>query len=221
MGRTRDGIGFPAARSKGKSMTRHAVAIIVPAGLLIGLVLMAPRWHVPLGLVAWGFLRWKCPELTRSIGRPIRWMSLLAFLVFLGAWLGPTDMRTRGIDWSAVGAWSAGTMIVRAFALITAGAVLTAHVPLRRWLGQMQSPFVKTIFEIVVVAASLVPVLLRALVDAWNTLRERRPGWRRLPQRLRLIAIHAVVRAANLADTIALDMAIAAHNAGRPIEEEE
>lgn len=195
-------------------MIRRAFPVAVSLGVLGALALLAPPWHLGVGAAGWLLLRFPAPDLARSVGRPARWLAALGGLVLLGAWLGPVDHHTAGVPWSAPGAWAATTMVVRAFALVVLASSLTAAVPLRRWLGASRLPVVRRLVEVVVVAANLVPVLLRALGDARSSLRERRPGLRRLPRRVRLLGIHAVVRAANLADAVAFDMAIGAHNAG-------
>ena len=71
----------------------------------------------------------------------------------------------------------------------------------------------RRLVEVVVIAANLVPVQLRALSAASSTLKERRPGILRLPKRLWLLAVHSAMRAAILAESVAFDMAVAAHNA--------
>jgi hypothetical protein len=193
-------------------MIRRALLVTTPVAVLGALVVLAPRWHLLMGTVAWLLVRGLAPDLARAVGRPTRWIAMLGLLAVLGAWLGPADHRTIGVAWSAAGAWSAATMVVRAFALVVLTSALTAAVPFRRWVTASRLPVVRRLVEVVVVATNLVPVLLRSLGDARHSLRERRPGLRRLPCRLRLLSIHAVVRAASLAEAVAFDMAIAAHN---------
>jgi len=193
-------------------MMRRALLVAVPVAVLGALGVLEPRWHLVVGVAAWLLLRLVGPDLARSVGRPSRWVGMLSVLALLGAWLGPADQRTAGVAWSSIGAWAGATMVVRAFAIVVLAATFTAAIPLRRWLVASRVPVLRRLCEVVVVATNLVPVLLRALSDARLSLRERRPGWRRLPRRLRLLSIHAVVRAANLAEAVAFDMRIAAHN---------
>lgn len=195
---------------------RRAAVLAVPVALLVALGLLAPAWHLGAATAAWVLLRVLAPDLPRHVGRPTRWVILIAVMVVLGAWLGPADQRTFGAAWSSAGAWSGGTMVARAFALVILTTTLTAAIPLRRWLAASRLPVIRRLTEVVVVAANLVPVLLRALGDAHRSLKERRPGPRRALRRLRLLSVHAVARAANLAEAVAFDMAIAAHNGAAP-----
>lgn len=195
-------------------MTRAKVLLTVPVGLLIALALMDPKWHLGLGIAAWAILRWGVGDLHRSLGRVRRWAQGLIVLCLLGAIFGLTDRHTYSFGWSMSGLIAGTTMVVRAYALVAITSLASSVVPFRRLVNRIHNPLVQRVLEVVVVGVNLVPVQVRALSTASVTLKERRPGLRKLPERLWLLAVHSSLRAAMLAENVALDIAIAAHNAG-------
>jgi len=195
-------------------MTFGRLSLVVAIALLIALALVPPEWHLPLGIVGWALLRLGAPDVHRTLGRPWRWLQALAFLCLLGAIFGTTDSHVASVGWSKSGALSGPTMVVRAFALVALTSLASSVLPIRRWTERIRNPVARRLIEVVVVAANLVPVQLRALSCASSTLKERRPGLLRLPKRLWLLTVHSSLRAAVLAESVAFDMAVAAHNAG-------
>ncbi len=194
-------------------MTLAKIPLLVALGLLVALALLPPVWHLAAGLVGWALVRWGAREVHCTLGRPWRWLQALVLLSFLGALFGTADAHTLSIRYSTSGALSGVTMVVRAFALVALATLVSSNLPVRRWAEHVRSPAARRVVEIVVVAANLVPVQLRALSTASSTLKERRPGLHRLPERLWLLAVHSSLRAAMLAEDVAFDMAVAAHNA--------
>ena len=185
----------------------------IALGLLVALVLLPPEWHLLAGIVGWLVMRLGARDVHRGFGRLHRWLMLLIVLGILGAFFGKPDANTMGFEWSMVGTLSGTTMVVRAFALVALVSVASSALPLRRWLDRISNPVVLRFLGVAVVATNLVPVQLRALSVASNNLKERRPGIRRFPKRLWLLSVHSVLRAAMLAESVAFDMAVAAHNA--------
>lgn len=192
---------------------KAGVSFTLAISLLIALALLPAVWHLPLGIAGWLLLRWISRDVLRTMGRPLRWLQALAALCLLGALFGPVDSHLLSLGWSKAGGLSGVTMTVRAFALIALTSLATSLLPVRRWSESIRNPLLRRLIEVVVVASNLVPVQLRALSIASNTLSERRPGILRLPARLWLLAVHSSLRAAMLAESIAFDMAISAHNA--------
>jgi len=197
-------------------MTSPRGALAVALALLVAIAALPPLWHLPAGLIAWAMLRWLVHDVHRTMGRPRRWLQALVALCVLGALFGETNTELWSFPLSTDGALSGSTMVVRAFALVGLASVASAVLPLRRWAERIRHPAVRRLIEVVIIAANLVPVQLRALSTASATLRERRPGLRRLPARLWLLAVHCSVQAAMLAENVAFDMAITAHNASSP-----
>lgn len=195
-------------------MTQAKLSLAVVVALLIALSVVPPAWHLPIGLAGWAALRWGARDVHRTMGQPRRWLQGLAAFCFLGALFGPADAELLSFGCSKSGALAGATMVVRAFALLALTSVVSSVVPLRRWTGRLRNPVARRLLEVVVVAANLAPVQLRALSTASVTLRERRPGLLRLPKRLWLLAVHSIVRAAMLAESVAFDMAVEAHNVG-------
>lgn len=194
-------------------MTVPRLSLVVAIALLVALAMLPPEWHLPVGIAGWALLRWGARDIHRTLGRPWRWLQALALLCLLGALFGTTDARMLSFGWSKSGALSGATMVVRAFALVALTSLASSALPLRRWTERVRNPVARRLIEVVVVAANLVPVQLRALSTASSTLKERRPGLLRLPRRLWLLAVHSSLRAAILAEGVAFDMAVAAHNA--------
>ncbi len=194
-------------------MKPSKLALAMPAALLSALALLPPVWHLPCGLGAWAILRWSARDVHRTLGRPRRWLLGLASLCLLGAAFGQADTHVLAIPLSKAGALAGASMVVRAFAMVTLTSLVASTLPARRWLTRIRHPLARRLMEVVIVASNLVPVLVRSLATASTTLRERRPGLRRLPRRLWLLAVHASLRAAMLAESVAFDMAIEAHNA--------
>lgn len=195
-------------------MTFGRLSLAVALALLVGLALTPPLWHLPLGAAGWLLLRLGARDVHRGLGRPWRWLQALVALCLLGALFGKADSQLFSFAWSKAGALSGATMVVRAFALIALASLATSVLPVRRWVQRIQHPAARRLVGVVVVAANLVPVQLNALSVAAVTLKERRPGLANLPRRLWLLAVHSSLRAAMLAESVALDLAIAAHNAG-------
>jgi hypothetical protein len=195
-------------------MTFARLSLVVAVALLVGLALTPPLWHLPLGVVGWLVLRWGARDVHRGLGRPWRWLQALVALSLLGAVFGSADAELLSVPFSKSGALSGATMVVRAFALVALTSLATSVLPVRRWVERIRHPAARRLVEVVVVAANLVPVQLNALTVASVTLKERRPGLVSLPSRLWLLAVHSSLRAAMLAESVAFDMAIAAHNAG-------
>jgi len=198
-------------------MTYGKMSFVIAVGLLVALVLLPAVWHLPVGIAGWLVLRLTLPDVHRGFGRPRRWLSLLFVLCLLGAVFGPADQTAAfasvSFAWSKSGALSGVTMVVRAFALVALFSVASSAFPLRRWIERINNPVVRRCLGVAMVATNLVPVQLRALSVASNNLKERRPGIRQLPKRMWLLATHSVLRSAMLAEGVALDMAVAAHNA--------
>lgn len=193
-------------------MRSASFALTALVALIVALVALPAPWHLPAGFAVWLALRLSVPDVHRAFGRPRRWLGLLAVLTLLGAWLGPADTQVIDLSLSQQGAFSGATMVVRAFALVALGSAISSALPLRRWMLRVRHPFARRLIEVVVIASNLVPVQLRALSTASAALGERRPGLLRFPTRLWLLSVHSSVRAAMLAESVALDMAIAAHN---------
>jgi hypothetical protein len=179
--------------------------------LLVAVAALPAAWHLPMGIAVWALLRLGAPDLHRTLGRPGRWLKSLVVLCALGACFGTADLS---VGLSTSGALSGATMVVRAFALVALGTLASSALPVRRWSERVRHPAVRRLIEVVVVAANLVPVELRALSTAASALRDRRPGPLGLPKRMWLLAVHSSVRAAMLAESVAFEMALAAHNAG-------
>lgn len=194
-------------------MSRANAALALPVALLAALALAPPSWHLPAMLVAWALLRATAQDVQRSFGRLRRWALALVILCLLGAAFGPRDARLLSLAWSRAGALSATTMVARAFAIVSLTSLAASALPMRDWLRRARNPVVRRLLEVIIVASNLVPVQLRALSTASANLRERRPGLLKLPQRAWLLAAHASLRAALLAESVAFDMAVAAHNA--------
>jgi hypothetical protein len=200
-------------------LNRSAISLCAAAALLVAVEALPAPWHLPVAIVAWGVMRVCSPDVHAAFGRPGRWLIGLGSLAILGALLGGAQ---GAAGWPAAlltGAMSASSMIVRAFALVAIASVAASILPVRRWTQRARHPWVRKMMEVAVIAANLVPVQLRALSSASATLRERRPGIRRLPRRLWLLCVHSALCAAALAESVALDMAIAAHNRGSPTKE--
>lgn len=198
---------------------RSRVALLVPAALLAALALLPPSWHLFAGVAAWIGLRIAAGDVLRTLGQPLRW--LLALLTFgaLGALFAPSDTTILSVNISKAGTLSGVSMVLRAFAIASLTSMASSVLPIRRWTQRVTHPLARRVVEVVVVAANLVPVLVRSLATASKTLKERRPGLQRLPQRLWLLAVHSALRASMLAESVAFDMAIAAHNATAKSEE--
>lgn len=194
-------------------MKLDRVALSVSLALLVGLSFVDPQWHLAMGIAGWFVIRVSARELARSVGRPVRWLQSLAFLCLLGALFGKSDSLSMSVSWSKSGALAGVTMVVRAFALVSLTSLASSVLPFRRWIDTIEHPVVRRLVEVLVIAANLVPVQLRALTVASANLQERRPGLRNLRTRLWLLALHSVLRAAMLAEDVSLDMAIASHNA--------
>lgn len=199
--------------------TRGRIALLCAILLLVSLAIAPPLWHLPLGIAGWVVIRMSCPDVHRSLGHARRWLQLLIILLILGAVFAKSDTVSYGISWSKMGALSATTMVSRAFALVALTSIATSVLPLRTWIEKRKSPVARRVMDVVAVASNLVPVQLRALSVASANLEERRPGLRRLPQRLWLLAVHSALRAGMLAETVAFDMAVADHNAQPPQKE--
>lgn len=193
-------------------MRAPKLAVLVALALLLALAIAPAPWHLPIGAAGWLGLRWAVPDVHRTTGRLRRWLQALAVLCLLGAAFGPVDHHIHTAGVSAAGALSGVTMVVRAFAIVALTSIASSALPIRRWAGRVRSPAARRVIEVVVVATNLVPVLLRALSTASSTLSERRPGLLQLPRRLWLLAVHSSLRTAMLAENVAFDMAIAAHN---------
>jgi len=179
----------------------------------VGLLLVPAVWHLPIGIAGWWILRWGARDVHRNLGRPWRWLQVLFVLTVLGGFFGPADTQWLSVSWSWAGVLAGCTMVVRAFALVSLMSLITSVLPVRRWVERVQHPVLRRLIEVVVVAANLVPVQLNALGVASMTLKERRPGLLNFPLRIWLLAVHSALHAAMLAESVALDMAIAAHNA--------
>lgn len=201
-------------------MNAPKTCLVVAVAQLVALTSLAPRWHLPVGIVGWAILRWGVRDVHRSLGRPWRWLQGLAALCLLGALFGPVDTHLVSVGVSKAGALSGTTMVVRAFAIVALTSLASSALPIRRWADRIRNPAAQRVIEVAVVASNLVPVLLRAFSTASSTLRERRPGLRRFPQRLWLLAVHSSLQAAMLAESVAFDMAIAAHNARADAQDE-
>jgi hypothetical protein len=195
-------------------MNAPRTSLFVAVALLATLELLPPQWHLPAGIAGWALLRWGVRDVHKSLGRPLRWLQGLICLCLLGTIFGPTDAHVLSIGVSKAGALSGTTMVVRMFAIVALTSLVSAAIPVRRWAGRIRNPAAQRVIEMVIVASNLVPVLLRALSTASSTLKQRRPGWSNLPKRLWLLAVHSSLQAAMLAENVAFDMAIAAHNAG-------
>jgi hypothetical protein len=202
-------------------MNLARLCVVAMIALLVAVALLPAAWHLPLGIAGWTLLRCAARDVHRTIGRPWRWLQGLVALCALGALFGTVDAHVLSIGWSKTGALSGASMIVRAFALVALTSLASSSLPARQWMDRIRHPAARRLIEVVVVAANLVPVQLRALSVASNTLKERRPGLHRLPTRLWLLAVHSALRAAILAESVAFDMAIASHNAcGGPSRKE-
>jgi hypothetical protein len=195
-------------------MTKAKLLLAVPIALLIALAALDAKWHLLVGALAWVLLRWGAGDVYRTLGRIRRWIYGLVVLCFLGAIFGRTDAQFHSFGWSISGTLAGVTMVVRAYAIVAITSLASAALPLRRWISRVSNPLLQRMLEVIVVAVNLVPVQVRALSTALTTLRERRPGLRNLPIRLWLLAVHCSLRAAMLAENVAVDIAIAAHNAG-------
>ncbi len=191
---------------------RGAWWVVLPLGLLVALWQLPALWHLPVGISAWVILRWCAPDLASTLGRPRYWAVLLAVFVLLGGLLGPADTTLAGIACSTQGGAAATTMIARAWGLLMLGSVLASAFPLRAWIDRSDNRFVRRVAGVVLVAANFVPSLLQSISEARLALRERRPGARYALLRLELLAVHTCVRAARLAEEVAFDMTLAAHN---------
>lgn len=199
--------------------TRDHIALSCAILLLVSLAIASPIWHLPLGLAGWVIIRLSCPDVHRSLGRARRWIQLLIILLLLGAIFAKSDTVSYGISWSKMGMLSATTMVSRAFALVSLTSLATSVLPLRTWIEKLKSPVARRVMDVIAVASNLVPVQLRALSVASANLEERRPGLRRFPQRLWLLAVHSALRAGMLAESVAFDMAVADYNAQPPRKE--
>ncbi len=195
-------------------MTASKASLLVTLGLLVALAILPPVWHLPIGMAGWAVMRWGVRDVHRTLGRPRRWLQGLAGLCLLGAIFGPVDAHVLSLGVSKAGALSGTTMVVRAFAIVALTSLASSALPIRRWASRIRNPAAQRVMEVVIVASNLVPVLLRSLGTATATLGERRPGVLRLPQRIWLLAVHSSLRAAMLAENVAFDMAITAHNLG-------
>ena len=203
---------FAPARS-GAHVSFAALSLATAVAVLMGLALLPPIWHLSLGIAGWLIIRWGARDVHHALGRPSRWLQALLALCLLGAIFGDPDAQAGSWSWSQAGALSGATMVVRAFALVAVASLASWVLPIRRWAQQLSNPIARRLLQVVIIAANLVPVQLRALSIAASNLKERRPGIRRLPKRLWLLAVHSALQAAMLAESVAFDMAVAAHNA--------
>lgn len=192
---------------------RSRMALLVPALLLLALALLPPSWHLFAGAAAWIGLRISAGDVLRTLGHPRRWLLALLTLGALGALFAPGDTTIASVSISEAGALSGVSMALRALAILSLTSIASSVVPIRRWTQRVEHPLARRVIEVVVVATNLVPVLVRSVATASKTLKERRPGVCRLPQRLWLLSVHGALRSSMLAERVALDMAIAAHNA--------
>jgi len=195
------------------------LSFAVAAALLVAVLLVPPMWHLPIGVLGWIILMVAVRDVSRGFGRPTRWLKLLCVFTLLGALFGQTESQMMGVSLSKAGALSGVTMVVRAFALVALVSLASSAFALRQLVGRIDSRLLRRLLGVVVIAANLVPVQLRALAVASANLKERRPGIWRLPTRVWLLALHCTTRAAMLAEEVAFDMAIAAHNSSEGRED--
>lgn len=186
---------------------RALLAIAFGAAAIVA-GLLAPAWtHAPIALVVLLLARSLDDSVKRRLGRPTRWLVALALFALAGAWLGPSDARLFGLRLSAAGAWAAGTMLARAVGLVVVSSALVAWYPPARAIERLRGTRAARLGEVILVAVELTPTLIDALSEASRKAREQHPGVLRVPTRLLSLVVYAVEHAAELADSVARDLA--------------
>lgn len=185
---------------------RHAVVAAFGIALLAGLVVLPAGFHAPLAAACFALAYALDREVARGLGRPHRWLAIMAALVLLGVWLGPPDATLLGRKVSSAGGLAGVTMAARAVGLLLVTSALTKSIDPQALLARLGGTRAKPLAASVVVALRLAPELTRTVRERAARAEREAPGLARAPARAYATLVTILAHASSLAEDVAREL---------------